>query len=96
MRRRPFGGVVEEFLDFRQLGRLHVVAGARGFQNVPPCAQRVQLDAELGEVFARAREDVVEEEDEGVGRRDEEPGDVVLLAALDAEPALPAAALRRR
>src|ERR1041384_1578247 len=51
MRLRPAGGVVQEFLDLGELDRIELAAGLGVFEHVPPGAEVMQLDVEVGQDF---------------------------------------------
>src|SRR3954468_2622140 len=63
---RPAGGVVQELLDLGKLGRIELAAGLGELEHVPPRAQMMQLDVEVGEDLLAIRIDAVIEDDEDV------------------------------
>src|ERR1041384_3651280 len=66
MRLRPARRIVQELLDLLKLDRIELAAGLGEGQHVPPGAQVMQLDVEVGEDFVALRIDAVEEDDKDV------------------------------
>src|SRR5690349_21555394 len=59
VRLRPARGVVQEFFDLGQFGRVELAAGLGVFEHVPPGAQMMQFDVEVGQDFFAVRVDAV-------------------------------------
>src|SRR4029079_16142 len=55
LRLRPTGGIVPKFLDLLQLDRSELAAGLGEGQHVPPGAEVMQLDVEVGEDLVALR-----------------------------------------
>src|SRR6476659_1335045 len=66
VRLRPAGRVAQEFLDLVELDRIELSAGLGELQHVPPGAEMMQLDSEIGEDFLALRIDAVIEDDKDV------------------------------
>src|SRR5947207_3596095 len=66
VRGRPFGRLVQELLELRNLRGLQIAALLHHRQHIPPSRQAVQPHAEVGERFLRLWKDVVIKVDEHV------------------------------
>src|SRR3954453_21476582 len=62
VRLRPAAGIAQEFLDLVELDRVELAAGLGEGEHVPPGAEMMQLDVEVGEDFLALGIDVVKED----------------------------------
>src|SRR4029079_19080554 len=86
VRLRPAGRIVQELLDLAKLDRVELAACLGELEHVPPRAQMMQLDVEVGKDFFAVGIDAVIKDDENVlddgAGRPQRVAEVDLTAAI--------------